>query len=157
MGSRRRGREAALQALYQLDLNPGLTAEQALAHVFETFGRGEPQSGPVSVSPREALPDWDAEQRMFAGRLVAGVTEARERIDGILAQASTHWRLDRMAAVDRNLLRLAVHELLCEADIPTSVTIDEAVEIAKRYGTAESPAFVSGVLHRVATDIKERP
>ncbi|HJZ83595.1 MAG TPA: transcription antitermination factor NusB [Polyangia bacterium] len=228
MGSRRRAREAALQALYQLDLNPDLTPEQALGHVFETFGRGDRErersqreeselgrtgrEGPERDQERGSPAHWaargsaadhepaasaafarsqcgesleraserdgqpvaqaaqegevderahaaaghagalEAEQRAFATKLVLGVTRARTDIDPILARASTHWRLDRMAAVDRNLLRLAVYELLYEADIPASVTIDEAVEIAKRYGTAESPAFVNGVLHRVAAE-----
>ena len=144
MGSRRRAREAALQALYQMDLNPGLTAAQALAHVFETFaGGGEPEVE-------------GAELRVFATRLVQGVFERRVEIDEALASASTHWRLDRMAAVDRNLLRLGAEEILFETEIPPSVTIDEAVEIAKRYGTSESPAFVNGVLQRIATDAKPR-
>ena len=144
MGSRRRAREAALQALYQIDLNPGLTPAQALAHVFETFARGGGGEGA----------DEDADLRTFSARLVTGVVERRAQIDEILASASTHWRLDRMAAVDRNLLRLGTQEILFEAEIPASVTIDEAVEIAKRYGTGESPAFVNGVLQRVAADAK---
>jgi N utilization substance protein B len=141
MGPRRRAREAALQALYQMDLNPGLTPAQALAHVFETFARGEPE-------------DDEADLRSFTTRLVTGVIERRAHIDEALAAASTHWRLDRMAAVDRNLLRLGVHEILFESEIPPSVTIDEAVEIAKRFGTSESPAFVNGVLQRIAADAK---
>jgi transcription antitermination protein NusB len=142
MGSRRRAREAALQALYQMDLNPGLTPAQALAHIFETFARGEPAEAD------------EADLRTFTTRLVTGVIERRAQIDELLANASTHWRLDRMAAVDRNLLRLGVEEILFETEIPASVTIDEAVEIAKRYGTSESPAFVNGVLQRIAADHK---
>jgi N utilization substance protein B len=144
MGSRRRAREAALQALYQMDLNPGLTPAQALAHVFETFSR-------------DGEPDEDtADLRSFTTRLVSGVVERRAQIDEVLAAASTHWRLDRMAAVDRNILRLGAEEILFETDIPPSVTIDEAIEIAKRYGTSESPAFVNGVLQRVAADAQVR-
>jgi N utilization substance protein B len=142
MGSRRRAREAALQALYQIDLNPELTTAQALAHVFETFAR----IGELDVD--------EADLRLFATRLVNGVIERRAKIDDALASASTHWRLDRMAAVDRNILRLGADEILFESEIPPSVTIDEAVEIAKRYGTGESPAFVNGVLQRVAADAK---
>ena len=142
--SRRRAREAALQALYQLDLNPGLTPAQALAHVFETFSSdGEPETEAAGL-------------RVFAERLVSGVIDRRAQIDEALAAASTHWRLERMAAVDRNLLRLGAEEILFETEIPPSVSIDEAVEIAKRFGTGESPAFINGVLQRVAADAQVR-
>jgi len=142
--SRRRAREAALQALYQMDLNPGLTSAQALAHVFETFSSdGEPGEDA-------------AELRTFAARLVNGVIDRRSEIDDALVAASTNWRLERMAAVDRNLLRLGAEEILFESEIPASVSIDEAVEIAKRYGTGESSAFVNGVLQRVAADAQVR-
>ena len=142
--SRRRAREAALQALYQIDLNPGLTAAQALAHIFETFSHdGEPNEDAADL-------------RTFAARLVNGVIDRRAEIDEALVAASTNWRLERMAAVDRNLLRLGAEEILFESDIPPSVSIDEAVEIAKRYGTSESPAFVNGVLQRVAADAQVR-
>jgi N utilization substance protein B len=146
MGSRRRAREAALQALYQLHLNPGLLPEQALANVFDTLSRG----------PDGAADEIAGDMRVFASRLLGGVAAERERLDEVLTAASTHWRLDRMAAVDRNLLRLATFELLFEADIPASVTIDEALEIAKRFGTADSPAFINGVLQRVAADAKNK-
>ena len=149
MGQRRRAREAALQALYEIDLNPDLTPQQALAHVFETFGRA--QSEQAEHGRRVELPPADeAELRRFATHLVAGVRAAHAEIDAVLTKASTHWRLERMAAVDRNLLRLAIYELLHEHAIPLSVTIDEAVEIAKRFGTEESSAFINGVLHRIA-------
>src|SRR5687767_6763119 len=103
MGSRRRAREAALQALYQIDLNPGLSAAQALAHVFETFSAPE---------------EDEAELRTFAGNLVRGVLQGQLEIDAALARASTHWRIERMAAVDRNLLRLAAFEILLERKTP---------------------------------------
>jgi N utilization substance protein B len=165
MGSRRRAREAALQALYQMDLNPGMQPEQALAHVLETFTRGgEGERVPPGAAglPNAAdepfepglAPAEAAELRTFARRLVMGAADARAAIDEMLARASTHWRLERMAAVDRNLLRLAIYEILHEPEIPPSVSIDEAVEIAKRYGTADSPAFVNGVLQRIAADVR---
>jgi N utilization substance protein B len=161
MGSRRRAREAALQALYELDLNPGLLPEQALAHVFEAFGeafaepRGEGgwERPPTDAAARLELAER-AETRTFAARLVHGTAGARAEIDRHLGGASHNWRLDRMAAVDRNLLRMAAYELLFEPEIPASVTIDEAVEIAKRFGTGDSPAFINGVLHRIAAERK---
>jgi N utilization substance protein B len=81
--------------------------------------------------------------------LVAGVAAHQEELDALIARYSEHWRLERMALVDRNLLRLATFELLYRDDIPAKVVINEAVELAKRYGTEESGAFVNGLLDRI--------
>jgi N utilization substance protein B len=141
MGPRRRARELALQALYELDLNPGRTAPQAIANVLSAL----------------AAPEDDPEVRAFAERLVVGAAAARAQIDERLRAASANWRLERMAAVDRNLLRLGAHELLHEPEIPATVSIDEAVEIAKRFGTVDSPAFVHGILDRIAAELPKKP
>jgi transcription antitermination protein NusB len=94
----------------------------------------------------------DAEDREYADRIVRGVAMRLADLDGRLAAASTNWRVERMARIDRNLMRLAAWEIVASSEVPRAVVIDEAVEIAKRYGTAESGAFVNGVLSRVADD-----
>jgi len=140
MGSRRRGREIALQILYQLDVQDQLSDEQALALFWKHFAE-DPEEG-----------DGD-EARTFAAELVRGVREKLQGIDALLTKASKNWRLERMARVDRNLLRLALWELKWSADVPAKVAINEAIEIAKRYGTAESPAFVNGILDRCLEEV----
>ncbi len=126
MGSRRRARELALQMLYQYEMTAA-EPEQMQAHFEEWEGAGEAV-------------------RRFADRLLRGVLEHLEEIDDLLARQTAHWRLERLATVDRNILRLAMYELLYEPDTPHAVAIDEAIEIAKRYGAEESARFVNGVL-----------
>lgn len=98
---------------------------------------------------QENLEDWKNATdgiRQFADVLIRGTLEHLEEIDEELATQTAHWRLERLAAVDRNILRLAMYELLFHADIPHAVVIDEAIEIAKKYGASESARFVNGVL-----------
>ncbi len=92
----------------------------------------------------------DPDGRGYADTVVRGVDETREALDRHIVEASTHWRLERMARVDRNLLRLGTWELAHRPDVPRAVILDEAVELAKLFGTDESSAFVNGVLNRVA-------
>ena len=136
MASRRQARERALQALYQTEVAGEVGGEDGL--VWERFGAGE-----------------DAER--FARDLVAGVRAQRGRIDALLRDALEHWELARLARVDLSLLRLAVYEMVAHPEIPHAVTIDEAVEIAGRFGSADSPAFVNGVLDRVARTLGRKP
>src|SRR5438105_36175 len=131
MGSRTRARECALQALYQIDTSGG-DASDAVRGVLAHF--------------EEA--DGDTER--FADELVRGVQSERVQIDDLIQQSSTNWKLDRMARVDRNILRLAVYELLRRGDVPVRVTLNEAIELGKKYGSEESSAFVNGVLDRIA-------
>jgi N utilization substance protein B len=131
MGTRREARELALQALYQLDVTGESDVERGLALFWSHF---------------DAAP----EARSFARELVDGVREHHERIDALIAGSAEHWRLPRLSRVDLNLLRLATFELLARADIPASVTIDEAIEIARRFGSEDSAAFVNGVLDHIA-------
>jgi N utilization substance protein B len=128
-GKRSRGREVALQLLFQHDLNPGVPR-----HDLENF-------------VRERLDDDDL--AVFALQLYDGVRQHGEDIDGRLSRAAEHWRLHRMAAVDRNVLRLGAFELLHLPGTPAGVVINEAIELARRFGSADSPAFVNGVLDRV--------
>lgn len=92
----------------------------------------------------------------FARALVRGVAARRQEIDALIAEVSEHWRLDRMPVVDRNLLRMASYELIATPDVPPGVVLNEAIELAKEFGTEASPAFVNGVLDRVATRIAVR-
>jgi len=95
----------------------------------------------------------DPEGRAYADDLVRGATHARERVDTLIRDASTNWRLERMTRVDRNLLRMAVYELLDKPEVPRAVILDEAVELAKSFGGEESGAFVNGVLDRIAEEL----
>lgn len=136
MFARRVARQRALQALYQLDMSPG-TAAEALesAWAAEEEARREPESV------------------RFASELVEGVLAHREEIDRIIEQHSHNWRLDRMSRIDRNVLRLGVFELKYRPDIPRRVSLNEAVELGKSFGTEESSAFVNGLLDRVASSL----
>lgn len=143
MSSRRQAREFALQALYHADIGGG-TARQALDALWAGLLEGEGLEG---------MRPGDAEAQTFAESLALGADAARERIDALLEEVSTNWRVRRMPAVDRNILRVAVHELMASPDVPASVVINEAIEIAKRFGTSDSSAFVNGVLDRVARQL----
>ncbi|MBX3191771.1 MAG: transcription antitermination factor NusB [Labilithrix sp.] len=134
MGARRSGREAALQMLFQLEAS-GVTPAQAIELFWRTFE------------------DADPEGRAYADTIVGGVGENLAAIDQRVTAASQNWRLERMSRVDRNLLRLGTWELMFRADVPRAVVLDEAVELAKAFGTDESSAFVNGVLDRIATDL----
>jgi N utilization substance protein B len=129
MTRRTRGREIALQVLYQLEQNPG----QGAAEVDRFIER------------RLREPKLSA----FAHALVDGVREHQPRIDALISEVAENWRLDRMAAIDRNILRLGAYELLYCEEVPTKVAINEALELAKRYSTAQSSRFVNGILDRL--------
>lgn len=128
MARRSRAREVALQVLYQDDLNP---AHQRDDEVRFVAGRLQ---APELIE--------------FADSLVAGVRVNREKLDEVLTQTADHWSLERMAATDRNVLRLGAYEILY-ADTPGRVAINEAVELAKRFGTKQSAQFVNGILDRL--------
>lgn len=134
VGSRRTGRAYALQLLYARDGDPATDVTGAAVSWADAF-------------------DLEVEEgaQLFARDLVAAATEKGTEIDELISSASKNWRIDRMSRVDRNILRLGACELLAFRDVPTKVVINEAVELAKRFGTAESSAFVNGVLDRIAT------
>jgi N utilization substance protein B len=98
----------------------------------------------------------DAEGREYADALVRGVRRDAEKLDERIRAASQNWRLERMARIDRNALRLGTYELLTVTDVPRAVVLDEAVELAKRFGGEESSKFVNGVLDRIADDLGRR-
>ena len=153
MGLRRRAREGALQVLYQIDVQPELRADLALSRFMANFAAedadAEVANDDAANAHVAAAAVWSGEVRTYLDRLVSGVADHLDDIDARITRASRNWRLERMARVDRNLLRLAVYEMTYESEVPDKVAINEAIEIAKRFGTAESPAFVNGILDRV--------
>lgn len=143
MASRRRARQFALQALFEADLR-GVSAATSLNDLWSGLMDDEGIDG-------ERLPE--SEEVEFAQRLAHGVEAHREKIDPLIEECSTNWRLVRMPVVDRNVLRMAAFELIECPDIPATVAINEAIELAKRYGTAESRAFVNGIVDRMARQL----
>jgi N utilization substance protein B len=130
MGARRKARETAMKVLYSLEFN----AQEA-----ETTAE--------LVAQDAELPD---EVRGYAATIVAGVQQHAEAINETVARTSKRWRIERMSAIDRNILRLATWEILHREDVPVKVAINEAIEIAKKFGTQESASFVNGILDRIA-------
>jgi N utilization substance protein B len=130
---RTKARERALQALYQIDV-AAEGIDDALSRFWKSF---EPVEREVMA---------------LAETIVRGVAQHRRAIDDTIESASSNWRLDRMAKVDRNVLRLAVYELL-RTDVPVKVAINEAIELGKKYGSESSGAFVNGVLDRIAAEL----
>lgn len=109
----------------------------------------------LGIGPDEAVPLFSlisppAPDAAFYARTVRGVFEHREEVDALIRRAAQNWRLERMALVDRNILRLGAYEICHSADVPFAVAINEAVDLAKRYGSAESGAFVNGILDRIS-------
>jgi N utilization substance protein B len=148
-GVRSRGRAYALQVLYALDLNAlepaALAANQAAA------------AGEAEVIWRSFELDLAPESVAFARDLVDAAQRRMLDLDETIVAASRNWRLERMSRVDRNILRLATLELKSSPDVPVKVVINEAVELAKRFGAAESPAFVNGILDRIAQQERRGP
>ena len=143
-GIRTRARGQALQMLYALDVSGGAEPD-----------RNEPT--PTQATTRESFDiGVEAEGNSFAEGIVNNAREHQGEIDEELQSASKNWRLERMSTVDRNILRLATAELMYDPSVPTKVVINEAIELAKRFGTTESPAFVNGILDRVAAKVREQ-
>jgi len=124
------GRELALKALYRIDICGGATSDD-LAALFETA-------------------ETDSQTRVFANALIDGVRKEERELDKQIADALEHWSVKRLSRIDHNIMRMAVFEMLHMADVPTRVTIDEAIELAKTYGDEGSGRFVNGVLDHIA-------
>jgi transcription antitermination protein NusB len=146
MASRRRAREYGMQALYQSDLR-GISTSDALNYLWSGALEGDEAGDGVRPPVSEEVE--------FAQRLVEGVDQHHADLDARIETCSTNWRVARMPIVDRNILRIAVYELVHCDDIPLNVSINEAVELAKRFGAAESRAFVNGILDRICRTIRE--
>lgn len=135
--SRRLARENAFRALFQIDVG-NCRAEQALKNALEGFSLSE-------------------EEEKFYHELVIGSAENLEQLDGLIKKYLVGWELSRLSAVDRNLLRLALYEIFYRPDIPYAVSINEALELAKKYGsTGEAVGFINGVLDRAAGEAFEK-
>jgi len=126
MGARRKARELALQMLYQHDLS-GNTPD-TIVSTFEDLQKSKPST------------------REFATRIFKGTVDNLSKIDEMIVQQADNWRLSRMAVVDRNIIRMSIYEFLNETDTPKLVIIDEAIEIAKKFGTQKSSQFINGIL-----------
>ena len=126
----------AIKVLFHLEFTPG-TPEDVFELICENFGSSK------SI-------------RSFSKELVLGVCAKREELDQLISSASEHWRLERMSRVDRTILRLGAFEILVMKDIPPKVSIDEAVELGKMYGTEESGSFINGVLDNIYNNLKQK-
>ena len=129
MGRRRRARELAIQVLFHLEINPG-DPDEVFHLICENFDPSK------SVRP-------------FSRQLVSGVCKNKSDLDRLISGSSKHWSLGRMSRVDKTILRMSLFEILFLKDIPPKVSIDEAVELGKKYGTEDSGAFINGILDNI--------
>jgi N utilization substance protein B len=158
MGTRREARERAVQFLFQYDLNPPADLEAALerfwesqrAEVIEQDKGGATWGQPVELPPPTAE---ETAVRAFAEPLIRGALAHRAELDERIRTHTRNWELNRIAVVDRNVLRLAIYEMLHREDIPPVVSINEAVDIAKKYSTQESGKFVNGILDNLRGEL----
>lgn len=133
MATRRRGREAALQLLYAVEITHA-DVEEVLASSWANTLTA-------------------ARTRAFTGALLRGVIASRDEIDALIREWSANWSLERIGLVERNILRFAIYELLFMPEIPPNVTINEAIEVAKRYGAEDAPSFINGILDRIKNQV----
>jgi len=153
-GKRRTAREMAVQMLYQSDLGGS-----ALPHIFATFDVAEYLAREAAAPRRKGSvvdeePEEDGERGRrriddafeYAKELVRGTLDHQEKIDDLIRSQADNWRLERMPPVDRNILRLAIYEMMFEKDTPKLVVLDEAIELAKKFGSEQSGRFVNGLL-----------
>lgn len=143
MGQRRRSREVALQILYGMEMTD-FSPDDAISSYYEFMTTSDEKEAPALLLIRP-----------FTERLVRGVYLHRIQIDQTLVAASEHWRLDRMSVVDRNILRLALFEMLYCPDVPPKVSINEAIDIGKKFGSEDSGSFINGVLDHILGDLQK--
>jgi transcription antitermination protein NusB len=158
MGKRREARERAVQFLFQHDINPPEDLEGALDQFWSSQRAAAiaEDKGMATWGQTIELPPPTADEaalRLFAEPLIRGALEHRSEADEIIKKHAQNWDLHRMAAVDRNILRLAIYEMLYREDIPPVVSINEAVDIAKKFSTQDSGRFVNGILDKVKGDL----
>ncbi|SPD76204.1 N utilization substance protein B homolog [uncultured Desulfobacterium sp.] len=137
MGKRRQGRELAIQALFHLEYNPDNHPDKAFDLICDNFDSLE------SIRP-------------FSRHLVLGVCEKRDQLDELIRNASKNWRLERMSVLDRCILRLAAFEILFMEDVPPKVSIDEALEMGKKFGSEDSSSFINGILDNIYNTLREQ-
>lgn len=148
--NRRLGRECALKILFALKYDESMNADELLGRFWDGFRFANDALGEPLDSNDEPVPE---SARVFTEQLVRGIAEYRPALDRKIEDVARNWSLSRMAPVDLSILRMACYELCYLADIPARVTLNEAIEIAKRYGTKESPAFVNGLLDKIAQSV----
>jgi transcription antitermination protein NusB len=159
LGLRRQARQRTVQYLFQHEINPPENMSAALDFLFSS------QQAEAVFEDKAGMARWGEEQapvpitteqaaiRLFAEPLIQGVLEHRDQLDAEIKKHAKNWDLHRMAAVDRNILRLAIYEMLYREDIPPVVSINEAVEIAKLFSTDDSGRFVNGILDKVRQEL----
>lgn len=157
IGPRRRSRVIALQIVHQMDVSPELDADEALGLYFGQLARqGAPGDGAAGDDDDDPELIPTAVDRPLIEELVRGVWSHRDELHEMLAGLSKNWRIERMALVDRNVIRLALYELKYCPDVPVSVAINEAIELAKQFGSGEAGAFVNGLLDRAVDELQLR-
>ena len=165
VSGRRAAREVALLVLFAVDVGKESSTETALAAfrdhlrndrdvLSELVSAADDESAPAGVvtQTRKVLAT-DSAHWQFVERLVQGVESHSKAIDDLIERFSLNWKVGRMGRVDRNILRVAVYELAFEGDVPTRATLNEAIEIAKRFGSVDSGKFVNGILDRLAQEL----
>lgn len=140
MGVRRRAREQSLRFLYQIELKYDSFDIKNLNSELEQFWAN-----------RDRPIDYDV--REFSDKIITGTLENRESIDNLISAYSANWKINRISKIDKQILRMSIYELLYLHDVPKSVVINEAIEIAKKYGSEESSSFINGILDRIKNDL----
>ena len=158
MGKRREARERAVQFLFQHDMNPPENLDAELDQFWNSQRSAAiaEEKGNATWGVKTELPPPttdEASVRLFADPLIRGAIEHRDEADVLIRKFSKNWDIPRIAAVDRNILRLAIYEMLHREDIPPVVSINEAVDIAKRFSTQDSGKFINGILDSVKGEI----
>ncbi len=138
---RRKAREYSLQLLYRIDFTGNLISENSKNSLQDSFDLFWQEVG-----------EKDQQTKLFAEDLISGAIKHIKEIDFIIQAVAEKWTITRMASIDRNILRFSVYELLFRKDIPHAVTINESIEIAKKYSTSESAAFINGILDKIAKE-----
>jgi N utilization substance protein B len=142
--------------MIQMDVNPEMDTARALRLYFDHLAKDGDVDADPDESPGAGGAAAAAFDRGFVEELVSGVASRRHELDEIVQNLSRNWRIERMALVERNVIRLALFELKFSTTVPTNVALNEAVELAKRFGTSEGAAFVNGLLDRAATELQIR-
>ena len=162
MGMRREARERAVQFLFQCDMNVPEKLDEALDHFWNSQRAAAlaiEKGGATYGQPLELPPPTtqEAALRLFSDPLIRGTLAHRTEVDALIVKHAKNWDLNRIAVVDRNVLRLAIYEMCHRDDIPPVVSINEAVDIAKRFSTEDSGKFVNGILDKVKNDLPRSP
>jgi len=141
MGQRRKSREIALQMLYQMEMT-GQPPHEVIDLYYEMASGDDDKS-----------PNFAESVRPFAEQLLNGVYQHRDELDAMIVEASENWRIERMSIIDRNVLRIALYEMLYRIEIPPKVSINEAIDLGKTFGSPDSGSFINGILDRLLREV----